>query len=338
MTSRRVWRGSARRRTSWWLAVAGASAFAGALKPVGAFFKEELAPRPGRLAGALRTAACCCLVTAVAMVFQIPSAYAAVYVVFLISRQDVVATAVAGLTTTVAVTVAVALALVLAAFDAGSIVLRLPVLTIATSLAMYAARAFKVGPAAFLPGFLLVEAQTLVDKAPSAEDLVHAVLWLWVVVELPIAVAVLAQLATGVAPVAVARRFGPAVLRTLAASLRHSGAGDLLEQHARAEALLAATRRAGMVDATVKRQLSGDMKLIETLETLLSMRGVLPAETPAAVRERLASECAACADAAEHRTPVAPRTQPSVGDGALTAAPAGVLPVVYAMAGALDRL
>jgi multidrug resistance protein MdtO len=318
--------------------VAGASALAGALKPLGALFREELAPRPGRLTGAVRTAACCCLVTAVAMVFQIPSAYLAVYVVFMISREDVVATTVSGLTTTVAVTAAVALALVLAAFDVGSIVLRLPVMAIATFLAMYAARAFKLGPAAFLAGVVLVEAQTLVDQAPSTEDLVHAMLWLWVVVELPILVAVLAQLATGVAPAAVARRIGPAVLRTLATSLRRSGSGDLQEQHAQAEKLLVSTRRAGMVDATVKRQLGVDMKLIETLETLLSMRGVLPAETPAAARERLASECAACADAVERRTPVAPRTQPVVDDVTLTAAPAGVLPIVYAMAGALDRL
>jgi multidrug resistance protein MdtO len=299
---------------------------------------EELAPRPGRLAGSLRTAACCCLVTAVTMVFQIPSAYDAVILVFLISGEDVVATVVAGLATTVTVTVAVALALFLATFDTGSIALRLPVMAAATLAAMYAAHAFKVGPAAFLAGFVLVKSQSMVDTVSSTEELVHGVLWLWVIVGLPAAIVVLAQLATGESPAARARRTGMTLLRTLADSLRHPGSEDLRARQAQAADLLKSTRRAAMVDATAKQRLGGSVRLIETLETLLAMRDLLPAETPAAAREWLADECAECAEAFEHGTPVRPRAQPVAGAPALAAAPAGVLPVVFAMAGALQRL
>ena len=77
--------------------MAGASAIARVRNPLGALLTEELAPRPGRLAAALRTAACCCLVTAVTMVFRIPAADLAVFLVFVFSGEDVVASAVAGL-------------------------------------------------------------------------------------------------------------------------------------------------------------------------------------------------------------------------------------------------
>jgi multidrug resistance protein MdtO len=318
--------------------VAGGSVVARLFGPLETLFVEELAPRPGRLAGSLRTAACCCLVTAVAMVFQIPAAYDAAFVVFLISGEDVVASVVTALASTVAVTVAVALALFLSTFDAGSIAVRLPVMAAATLVGMFASRALKIGPAAFLAGFVLIEAQTMVDQVSSTEEMVHSVLWLWVVIELPVAVVVLAQVATGETPGARARRSGVTLLRALADSLRHPGSEDLRTQNAEAGALVASVRRAAMVDAAAKQRLGGNMRSIETFETLLAMRDVLPAETPVAARERLADDCAACADALEHGTPIPARAQPITGDPALAAAPAGVLPVVLAMTAALERL
>src|SRR5262245_38523237 len=123
--------------------MADASAVSSAHGPVGTMLREELAPHPGRLAGAVRTAVCCCVVTAIAMVFQIPAAYDAAFIVFLISREDVVATAVAGLVTTATITLAVAVALLVTAFDAGSAALRLPLMAAVTFAAMYLARALK---------------------------------------------------------------------------------------------------------------------------------------------------------------------------------------------------
>ena len=318
--------------------MAGASAIARVRNPLGALLTEELAPRPGRLAAALRTAACCCLVTAVTMVFRIPAADLAVFLVFVFSGEDVVASAVAGLASLLTVTVAIVLALFLASFDAGSSALRLPVMAAATLAGMYAARAFKVGTAGLVAGFVLVRTQAMLDEVPTTEDFVHAVLWLWVVVLLPVVVVVLAQLATGDGAAPKARRSAVKLLRALANSLRHPAHGDLRAQLGEAAGLLRSTRRSAMVDATAKQRLGGNIRLIETLETLFAMRDVLPDETPAAVRERLADECAACADAFDHGTPVPRRADPITGDPVLAAAPAGVLPIVFAMAGALEQL
>jgi multidrug resistance protein MdtO len=317
--------------------MAVASAVGRVWKPLEALFTEELAPRPGRLTASLRTAACCCLVTAVGMVFEIPDTEIAVFFVFLIAREDVVASVVAGLAVLVLTTLGLALALVPATFDSGEIALRLPIMVALTLGGMYASRAFKLGPAVMAAGFVLVKAQALLDQVPSTEAFVLSLLWMWVVVALPIAVVVLAQLATGELPGARIHRSGVAVLRSLADSLRHPGREDVRAEQAGAREVLTTTRTVAMVDATAKRKLGGDVRLIETLETLLAMRDVLPAETPSAVRERLADECAACADAFEHGRPVVP-APPVTDDRALASAPAGVLPVAFAMAGALDRL
>jgi multidrug resistance protein MdtO len=318
--------------------VAPASAAARFWKPLETLYSEELSPRPGRLAASLRTAACCCLVTALAMVFQIPMAETAVFFVFMFAREDVVASIVAGLAGLVTATAAVVLALFPATFDAGAIALRLPIMVAVTMVALYASRAVKLGPAALIGGFILVKGQAILDEVQTTEEFVHGVLWLWIIVALPVAVVVLAQLATGESPVARGRRSGVTLLRRLADSLRHPGSEDVRAQKLEAAELMTSTRRVAMVDATAKRRLDGNMRLIETLEALLTMREVLPAETPVAVRERLADDCIACADAFQHRTPIPPPAQPVTADPALASAPVGVLPVVFAMAAALERL
>src|SRR6476659_8449721 len=109
-------------------AVPGASSTSGTLAALGSLFREELAPRPGRLASALRTALSCCVVLAVAMVLQIPAPFLATFIAFVISRDDVVASVVTGLVALGAITLALALALFLYTFDAGSAVVRLPML------------------------------------------------------------------------------------------------------------------------------------------------------------------------------------------------------------------
>jgi multidrug resistance protein MdtO len=271
------------------------------------------------------------------MVFQIPAAYDAAYVVFLISREDAVATVVAGLVSLAAITLAIALALVLSAFDAGSAALRLPLMAGVTMAAMYASRAFKIGPAALLAGFVLVKSQTLSDQVPDTEALVRGVLWLWVVVALPVAIVVLVELATGAWPATRARRSALGLLRALADSLRRPGGSDLRTRHAEAVHLVTSTRRAAMVDAAVKGRLGSDLRLLETLGTLLSMEEVLPAATPPILRGRLAEECDACANAYERGEPPVPTAHP-LTEGVSSASEPAVLPVVYAMASALERL
>lgn len=300
--------------------------------------REELASRPGRLAAVLRTATCCALVVAVATILEIPLAAYAAYVVLLIAREDVVATAVMGLVAAVAVTLAVALTLLLFALDAGEPGLRLPLMAMATVAGMYASRALKVGPAAFLGTFIIVLSQTLIDRFTTTEVLVRLVLWLWIVVMLPVAVVVVSQLLTGERPAARARRSALHLLRALADVLRNPGAGSLRERHAEAFALVESTRRAAMIDAAAKRRLGGDARLIELLATLLAMQEVLPAETPFALRRRLADACDACATAFERGDAAPPPAEPAAMAAEIDQAPLAAQPVALAMAEALERL
>jgi multidrug resistance protein MdtO len=273
------------------------------------------------------------------MVFQVPEAAYAAYIVFLITREDVVATVLAGLVATAAATFAVALAIVLTAFDAGSAALRIPIMAVTTMAAMYASRALKLGPAAFLAGYILVLGQTLVDQFETPEAVVHALLWLWVLVAVPVGVLVLVGLVTGERPAARARRSALALLRALASSLRSPGAGGPKEDPlTEAVDLLASTRKNAMIDATAKGRLGSDLRLMETLETLLLMAVLLPVETPLAVRAALAGECDACAEAYERGEPPAPRRDPVLSDAMPAQAPAAAQPVVQAMAIAFERL
>jgi multidrug resistance protein MdtO len=301
--------------------------------------RAELAPRPGRFAGAIRTAVCCCVVTAVVMVFDIPAGELSVFIVFLISGEDVVATVVAGLASTVAVTAGLALVIFTATFAAGSAVVTLPIMVLVTLGSAYSARAFsKLGPAAFVVGFLLVKGLALFFQTPTTEDLVRGLLWLWVVAELPILVVALAELATGELPGQKSHRSALGLLHTLADSLRQPAAEDRRTRRATAAALLRSTRHAAMVDAAAKRSFGGSLSLIETLETILAMQEALPGETPFAIRALLADDCDACAESYDARKPVTPREQPLARDEVLASAPAGARPVVFAMDAALARL
>ena len=315
---------------------------ASALSPgrtwLGSLLREELAPRPGRLAGALRTAACCCVVVTVGMIFEIPLLAYAAYIVLLITGEDVVATFLVGLAGILAATLALGTSLFLYSFDAGEPALRLPLIAIVTAAGLYASRALKkAGPVAFLGAFVLVMSQTIVDLFATTEVLVHLLCWLWVVVALPVAVTLVVHLVTGERPNARARRSALAVLRGLADALRHPGAGSVRERHADAVDLVESSRRAAMADATAKRRLDSDARLIEILATLLAMQEVLPVETPAALRAPLADACDACADVFERADATPPLLEP-LADDLFDEAPPGARPVVRALAAGVTRL
>jgi multidrug resistance protein MdtO len=134
------------------------------------------------------------------MIFQIPMAETTTYLVFIVARDDTVSTAFVGFGAVVGATIGVAFTLFFYTFDAGEPALRLPLIAFSTALGMYASRAGKLGPLAFLGGYILAMSQTLIDNVSNTDRLVHGVLWLWVVVTLPVAVTVAAQLLTGEGP------------------------------------------------------------------------------------------------------------------------------------------
>src|SRR5580658_4304707 len=166
-------------------------------RPLLQVLAAELAPREGRWAAVARIATGSAITVVIAMVFQIPQPTYMAYIGFLISKDEKSGTVTAALGGLIAVTLAVLLVLGLELIDTSEPALRLPLMAMATFVAMYTARTFALGPVSFLAGFVIVLLQSLVDDIPSPEALTHATLWIWVVIFVPVAVTIIVNLLFG---------------------------------------------------------------------------------------------------------------------------------------------
>src|ERR1700735_5378215 len=157
----------------------------------------ELASREGRWAAVARIASGATITVVIAMVFQIPEPTYMAYIGFLISKDEKSATVTTSLGGLAAATLAVLQVLGLELIDTSEPALRLPLMAMATFVAMFTARTFALGPISFLAGFVIVLLQSVVDDVRSPEVLTHLTLWTWVVVCVPIAVTVVVDLLFG---------------------------------------------------------------------------------------------------------------------------------------------
>jgi multidrug resistance protein MdtO len=306
--------------------------------PLWLFLRQELAPRPGRVAAAARIAGSCAVVVAIAMVFQIPLPAYIAYLVFLVSQTEAASTMLTGIVGTLAVTLAVALSLLFYTLDASEPALRLPLMAVATFAAMFLTRTLALGPVFFLMGFVLVLSQTLIDEIPNLEALTRLVLWLWVVVTLPAVWTVLLNLVIGENPTRLAHRTAVRLLNCIAAGLRDGFKAGSLERHrADAIALVDLRHRAGMLDHTLNTRTASDTALIETLAELLTLLEILPVDTPAAARAPLAVASEAIMSAFESgEAPHSVEIMPP--QSVLDALTPTARPVIIALAEALRRL
>ena len=241
-----------------------------------AWLREELAPRPGRLAAVVRIAASCAVAVAVAMAFQIPLPAYAVYLVFVISRRESVATLITAVGVAVGATLAVALSLVLLTVDAGEPALRLPLIAGIAFLTMFLARVSALGPLAYLVGFIMVLTQTMVDTVPSPEMLTRLVLWLWVVVMVPAVTSALVNLVFGEDPAKLARQTALRLLDAVTATLDERPLAELARQQTDALGLVALRKDAQIADRQLRKHAEVDHRLIETLVELLTLLRAIP--------------------------------------------------------------
>src|ERR1700678_1031254 len=140
----------------------------------------ELGSREGRWAAVTRIAGGAAITVIIAMVFQIPQPTYMAYIGFLISKDEKSATVTAALGGLIGVILAVLLVLSLELIDTSVRALRLPLMALATFVAMFTARTFALGPVSFLAGFVIVLLQSLVDDVRTPEALTRATLWAWV--------------------------------------------------------------------------------------------------------------------------------------------------------------
>jgi multidrug resistance protein MdtO len=231
----------------------------------------------------------------IAMIFQIPQPTYMAYIVFLISKDEKNATVTAALGASIAVTLAILMVLGLEIVDTSEPALRLPLMAMATFVAMFTARTFALGPISYLAGFIIVLLQSVVDDVPSPEALTHLTLWTWVVVCLPIAVTVIVNLLFGQGVVAFMDRTVLKVLTEWEISLAN---GDyrksLPEWRAQLLPLLEIAQH-----STEKRPRAGRLTVpvIRALLDALVIFEALPDDLPIAVRDELASRLQACRQA-----------------------------------------
>jgi multidrug resistance protein MdtO len=229
---------------------------------------------------------------AVAMVFQIPQPTYMAYIGFLISKDEKNSTVTAALGGLIAGTLAIFLVLGLELIDTAEPALRLPLMAMATFIAMFSARTFALGPISFLAGFVIVLLQSLVDDVPSPEALTRATLWAWVVIFVPVAVTVIVNLLFGQGAVAFMERTVRKVLGELEASLASGDHGkSLAEWRARLMPLLEIAQHS---DAKAPRPGRITVPAMRALLDALVILEALPDNLPDALREELADRLRAC--------------------------------------------
>ena len=110
--------------------------------------------------------------------------------VFFVTKENKVVTALTGFLLILGVTIAIATSLLVYRFTFDFPELRIPAMAIVLFAGFYLSRVFVIGPLAFAVAFVLAATQSIAELMPSAEYLVHSLLWLWVAVAYPIALTV----------------------------------------------------------------------------------------------------------------------------------------------------
>ena len=250
------------------------------------WLRRELAPFPGRGATTARIVVTVVLVVIISMALQIPEAAVSVYMVFFVTKENKVVTTLAGVLIMVGVTFGIAASLLVyrGTFDFPE--LRIPAMAAILFVAFYFSRVFAIGPLAFGIGFVMAATQSIAELMPSAEYLVHWLLWLWVAVTYPIALTVVVNRVMlpadpHTALVRELQRRLDAITRLIERELGLSAADHEADRSLR---LLAAGGNSGllklltfseMADSSLKRQHGAQSAVIAATERMLAASAAL---------------------------------------------------------------
>jgi uncharacterized membrane protein YccC len=154
------------------------------------WLRRELAPHPGRGAMTLRIVVTVSLVVVISMALRVPEAAISAYMVFFVTKENKAVTTLVGIMLILGVTIAIAASLLVYRVTFDFPELRVPAMAAVLFAGFYSLRVLAIGPLGFGIGFVLAATQSVAELMPSAEYLVHWLLWLWVAVTYPIALTV----------------------------------------------------------------------------------------------------------------------------------------------------
>jgi multidrug resistance protein MdtO len=303
------------------------------------FLRDELTGlSPARRSRMLRMTALVVVVTIVSMALRVPDVALSAYMIFFVSKADVVTTVRTALGGIVGATLAIALTFVFYLTTLSEPALRLPAMACIIFAGMYVVRSSPAGPLGMLIAVVTGYALTFPDRGASPEVLTRALLWVWVVVSYPVALLAIADAVAGQRPAEVFNQGVAARLEAAGEYLR-SGAGVDAPARMRVEGL----ERAGTGDISpyVKDRspsvAAARARIVRQLDLLFLLLRELPADAKGApeVQGALARAGDVCLwlrravlgedGATPHRTDL---VEPGVGDSASPATLAVVLPLL----------
>ena len=151
---------------------------------------RELAPFPGRATMTLRLVLSVVIVAVVSMVLQTPLTWMSAYMVFFVTKQNRVITTFTGIGAFLGATIGIAMSLFFYRYTFDYPELRIPVMAASVFTGMFLSRVFAIGPLAFAIGFVLAVTQSMAETVRNTDELVRSLLWLWVIIVFPVAIAV----------------------------------------------------------------------------------------------------------------------------------------------------
>ncbi|MFM0016983.1 FUSC family protein [Paraburkholderia azotifigens] len=161
----------------------------GMLRDAGDFLSRELAPFPGRLNVMLRCMLTSAIVIVASMALEVPELPLSLLVVFYVTQANVVVTRLVGIMFMLGSTLAIGLSILLLKFTFDYPLLRIVVASVVFFGSVYLLRVLKIGVVFFIVAIVVIYVQSFVDQTDQADLLIRAVLWVWVAVNYPIALA-----------------------------------------------------------------------------------------------------------------------------------------------------
>src|SRR6266513_1389291 len=158
------------------------------------WLKRELAPTSARKIRTAIIVAGAALCVIISMTLQVPQLATSAYMVFFISKESKLLTTITGVGGVIVLTIGIGATLLLYKFTYGHPELRIPGMAIALFFGMWLSRVLVIGQLGFLLGFVVAVSQSVGEAAPSPEQLVRGILWLWVALAYSIAVTVVLNL------------------------------------------------------------------------------------------------------------------------------------------------